>query len=117
MIFKREPALWLNLLATLIAWLSTWFLHLTPEQQSVLNGVAYAVMGVIIAAMTGDGLSAGILGLFKAIISLGLGFGLHLSDDMQTTVLSLVAAVTTMFIRTQVVAPAPPTPPATTRTP
>lgn len=110
MIFKREPALWLNLFATLVAWLSTWLLHLTPEQQSVLNGVAYAVMGIIIAAMTGDGLSAAILGFFKALIALGLGFGLHLSDDMQATVLSLVAAVTSMFIRTQVIAPASPRP-------
>lgn len=108
MIFKREPAFWLNLVAAVIAWLSTWFLHLSPEIQSVLNGLAFAIMGVITAYMTGDGQVAGILGLFKAVFSLGMGFGLHLSDEMQSSALTLVAIITTMFIRTQVTAPVPP---------
>ena len=108
-IFGREPAFWLNGFALLVAWLSTWFLHLTPEIQSVVNGAALALMGLIIAFMTGDGQIAGIIGLVKALISLGLGFGLHMGDAQQTTLISLVSFIATMFIRTQVVAPVPPT--------
>lgn len=110
-IFGREPAFWLNGFALLVAWLSTWFLHLTPEVQSVVNAVAVTLMGLIIAFMTGDGQVAAIVGLTKALISLGLGFGLHLGDAQQTTLLSLITFIATMFIRTQVVAPVPATKP------
>lgn len=111
MIFKREPAFWLNGFAITLAWLSTWFLHLTPEMQSVINAVAVALMGVIISFMTGDGQVAAIAGLIKAVFSLGLGFGMHWSDAEQTTLLSLVTFISTMFIRTQVVAPVGPVKP------
>lgn len=108
--FGRDPAFWLNGFALLVAWLSTWFLHLTPELQSVINAAAVALMGVIIAMITGDGQVAAIAGLTKALISLGLGFGLHLDDAHQTTLLSLVVFISTMFVRTQVVAPVPASP-------
>lgn len=104
-IFGREPAFWLNGFALLVAWLSTWFLHLTPETQSVVNAVAVTLMGLIIAFMTGDGQVAALLGFMKALIALGLGFGLHMSDAQQTTLLSLITFIATMFIRTQVTAP------------
>lgn len=108
MIFKREPAFWLNLFAALVAWLSTWFLHLSPEMTSAINAVAFGVMGLIIAGMTGDGWVAAVTGLFKALVSLGLGFGLHIDDEMQATAMTLLALLTSAFLRTQVVAPAPP---------
>jgi hypothetical protein len=101
----REPAFWLNGFALLVAWLSTWFLHLTPGVQSVVNAVAVALMGVIIAFMTGDGQVAAIVGFVQALISLGLGFGLKIDVDHQTTLLSLITFIATMFIRTQVTAP------------
>lgn len=75
-------------------------------------------MGLIIAFMTGDGQVAAIVGLVKALISLGLGFGLHMADAQQTTLLSLITFIATMFIRTQVTAPVPPTKsPAAVHTP
>lgn len=104
-VFKREPAFWLNGFAVTISWLSTWLLHLSVEQQAVLNAVAVALMGLIIAFMTGDGQVAGIAGLIKAVIALGIGFGLHLSDAQQSTFMSFVIFISTMFIRTQVTAP------------
>lgn len=106
---KRDPAFWLNGFAITVMWLSTWFLHLSDDQQSVLNAVAAAMAGLIIAFSTHDGQVAAIAGLTKAVISLGLGFGLHLGVAQQTTLLSLVMFISTMFIRTQVTAPAPPT--------
>ena len=109
-IFGRDPAFWLNGFALLVAWLSTWFLNLTPEIQSVINAAALALMGLIIAFVTGDGQVAAIIGLTKGLISLGLGFGLHLDDAHQTTLISIISFIATMFIRTQVTAPVPPAP-------
>lgn len=106
--FRREPAFWLNGFAVAVMWLSTWFLHLTIDQQAVLNAVAVAVAGVIIAFSTHDGQVAALAGLTKAVIALGLGFGLHLDDARQATLLALVTFISTMFIRAQVTAPAPP---------
>jgi hypothetical protein len=116
-IFGRDPAFWLNGVALLVAWLSTWFLHLSPEVQSVINAAAVALMGLIIAFVTGDGQVAAIAGLIKALIALGLGLGLRLDAAHQTTLLSLVVFVSTMYIRTQVVAPVPPLNSPPVRTP
>lgn len=109
-VLGREPTLWLNLVAALIAATGAFVIHLGPEQEGVLNAIAFAVMGVIIAAMTHDGLSAAVLGFFKTLVALAAAFGLHLDAAHQTILLTLVAAVTSMFIRTQVTAPVGPPP-------
>jgi len=106
-IFKREPALWLNLFAAVVAALGAFVVHLTTDQESLLNAGAFAVVGVVVAASTHDGLSAAVLGLFKALVSLGVGFGLHVAPAQQLVLMTLVAAATSMFVRTQVGAPVP----------
>jgi hypothetical protein len=107
--FGREPALWLSLISSVVMIVSSFAFALSPEQQGVINAVALAFFGLLTAwSMARDGLSAAILGLIKAILALGIAFGLQMSSANQAIVMTLVAAVSAMFIRTQAVASVPP---------
>jgi hypothetical protein len=46
-----------------------------------------------------------LMGVLKALLALGLAFGLKWSPDMQSTVMVAVTALAAMFVRTQVAAP------------
>jgi hypothetical protein len=109
-IFGRDPQWLLSLFAAVVIGISTFLLPLTDAQQSVLNGVAVALVGVIVGFSTHDGQLALIVGLFKALISLGLGFGLKLSPEQQAAIMTLVMAVGSGFLRTQLAAKVPPPP-------
>ena len=104
-IFGREPALWSGLANAAIYLVGAFFIHLSDGQEAVLIAVASALLGLIVAAMTHDGLSAAILGFVKAAVALALGFGLKLSADQQAVILSFAAALVGMFVRTQATAP------------
>ncbi len=106
-ILGREPALWAGLLNAIIYMLGALVFHLSPKMESVLIAVVAAVLGLIVAWQTRDGLSAAILGLAKAVLALVLGLGLKVSADQQAAILTLVAALTAMFVRTQATAPVP----------
>lgn len=106
-IFGREPALWLGLIAVLVKMLAAFGINVSGEQQAVINAVAAAAVGLAIAAMAQDGVSAAALGLVQAIIALAVGFGLDWSADKQAVVMSVAAAIVAMFDRTQVTAPVP----------
>jgi hypothetical protein len=106
-IFGREIPLWLALISALVM-AAGLLLKLTPDAQAALNGVALAVAGLIVAIKTRDGVSAFVLGLVKAVISLGLGFKLHISPDAQVVIMTLAAAITAMYVRTQATAPVRP---------
>lgn len=104
-IFGREPALWLALVAVLVKVLSAFWGHVNVDQQAVINAAAAAAVGLIVAAMVGDGIVAAVLGFVQAVIALAVGFGLHLSSDRQALLMSLATVIVAMFTRTQVVAP------------
>ena len=106
-IFGREPALWLGLLAAALKLGTAFGLDLTGDQQSVINAAAAAMIGVAVAVLTHDGISAAILGGAQALLALGLGFGLHVSGDQQAVIMAFVAVAISMFVRTQVTAPVP----------
>jgi hypothetical protein len=106
-IFGRDPALWLTLIATAVRLFSAFVIDLSADQQAVLNAVAAAVAGFVIAKVTHQGQPAAILGLVHALLALGVGFGLHMDPDTQALVMSFVGLVISMFIRTQVIAPVP----------
>lgn len=110
--FTREPALWLALIAVLIKTLAAFGLNVSPDQQAVTNAAAAAIVGLIVAIVAHDGLSAAVLGAVQAVLALAVGFGLHWSADQQAVVMSLAATLVAMFIRTQITAPttAPPAP-------
>jgi hypothetical protein len=104
---RREPALILGLFAAAVQMVSAFVFHLTITQQGTLNAVAIAVAGLVTAiSVKSDQLAPLILGLAQALLAVGLAFGLYLSPDNQSVIMSFVAAVVAMFIRTQVTAPA-----------
>lgn len=104
-VFGREPAVLLGFVAIAVKLISAFWIDVTSDQQAWINAVAAALVGLIVAASTGDGLVAAILGLVQAALALAVGFGLHWSADQQAIVLSFASAVVAMFVRTQVVAP------------
>jgi len=104
-ILGREPALWAGLVNAIIYMLGALVFDLSPEMESLLIAVTAAILGVIVAWRTRDGISAAILGFAKAVLALVLGLGLKIGADQQAAILTLIAAVTAMFVRTQVTAP------------
>lgn len=107
-VFGREPALWSAFLTSAIAMFSALVLPLTEGQQAVLNALVAAILGLITAVvLKTDGISAAVLGLVKAALAVGIGFGWVLEPTTQAVVMTFAAAVTGMFIRTQEVAPEP----------
>lgn len=108
--FGRDPVWYTNLFAVVVMALGAFGLHLTSEQQGGLNAAMLALAGVIIAVqLRSDGQLAMAVQLVKALIALGLAFGLHLTDMQQFVLVSLVTAVGSGFLRTQVTAPVPKT--------
>lgn len=108
--FGRDPVWYTNLFAVLVMAVASFGLHLTADQQGALNAAALAVAAIIIAVrLRSEGQLAVAVQLMKALIALGLSFGLHLSPDQQFVLVSLITAVGSGFIRTQVKAPEPPT--------
>lgn len=106
-ILGREPAMWSGLFGAIVYTLGAFVFHLSSGQEAVLIAAVAALLGVYVAAVTKDGASAAILGAAKALLVVALGFGLKLGADQQAIILSLVAAVVAMFVRTQVIAPRP----------
>lgn len=103
--FSRDPALWLTLVATAVRLASAFLLHLTGEQQAVVNAAATAVAALIVAfAVAHDGQVAAILGVAQALLALAIGFGLNVSAENQAVIMSFVGAVAAAFIRTQATA-------------
>jgi nicotinamide riboside transporter PnuC len=104
-IFGREPAVWLALVGSIVSVLGAFVVHLTTDQQGVLNAGAALVVGVVVAFLVHDGVSAAVLGLFKGVLAIAVAFGLHLPAEQQAILYSLAAAVVAMFVRTQATAP------------
>ena len=103
-IFGREIPLWLSLVAAVVMGVAA-LTHITADQQAVVNAVAAAIAGLIVAVATHDGASAAALGLVKAVLALALGFGLHLGSAQQVVIMTLAAAIVAMYVRTQAIAP------------
>lgn len=103
--FGREPALWLGLVAALVYTFDAFVFDLTDGQAALINAGAAALVGVITALVTRDGVSAAALGFIKAALSLALGFGLKLSPDQQVAIMTLATGAVAMFVRTQAHAP------------
>lgn len=106
-IFGREPAAWMGLIAVIVKLVAAFGLDVSAEQQATINGVAAAIMGVLIASLVHDGLGAAIIGLAQGALALALGFGLDWTADRQAVVMAAVTVVVAMWDRTQVTAPVP----------
>ena len=110
-ILGREPVLWLSLVAISVKVISAFLVHVSTDQQAVINAAAAAIAGLLVAVTTHDGEPGAILGVVQALLALGVGFGLRWSPEEQAMVMSLASTVVAMFVRTQVTAPVPPSVP------
>lgn len=102
LIFGREPAVLLALIAAIIQSVGAFAFHLTKDQQATLNAVAAGVLGLIVACMVhkADSIVAAGTALAQAGIACALGFGLQLTPDMQTAIMALVVqALGAAFVR------------------
>jgi hypothetical protein len=102
-IFGREPALWLAAIAAVVSLGSQFLWHLSDEQQSVINAVALALVGILTGVMVDEEkLAPAILGFISALLSLAMGFGWHLDPQSQSVIMTAAAGIVAMFVRTQV---------------
>lgn len=108
LIFKREPAAWLALVAVIVKLVTAFGLNLSTDQQAWVNAAAAAIVGLVVAIVVHDGIGAAVVGLVQAALALAVGFGLDWSAEKQAVVLSLASAIVAMWTRTQVTAPVPP---------
>lgn len=104
LIFGREPAAILGLVAATIQAASAFLFHLSTNQQASLNTAASGVLALVVAFMVHDGIVAALTGAFQALVAAAVGFGLDWSADQQTAFMIFVVAVATAFVRTQVTA-------------
>jgi hypothetical protein len=109
---KRDPVVLLNLFAAAVMAASDWVLPLNDAQQSVLNAAALALSNLVAATLVHDGQLPALSGLAKAVLALTVGFGLKLNPDLQVTIMSAVAWLGSLWVRTQVAPKGAPTPPA-----
>jgi hypothetical protein len=108
-IWGREPALILGLIAAAVQLFSAVVLPLTVEQQGVLNAVAVALVGfATAAAVSAEKAAPAVLGVVQAVLACALAFGLALEPATQGAIMAFATALVSAFVRTQVVAPAPP---------
>lgn len=108
-IFGREPALWLALVAIVVKTVSAFVIEVSADQQTLVNAVAAAVLGLVLAVVSKAGaVGAAVLGFAQAVLALAVGYGLDLSAEKQAVLMALVATLVGMFERTQVTPPVPP---------
>jgi hypothetical protein len=107
----RFPALALGALASIGQVLPALAFSVTPNQQSLIAALIVAILGAGTSWLTkGDSLVASLVAVGQAMLALMLGFGLHLSPDLQGAIMALVAAAAAAYVHTQVSAPVPPEP-------
>lgn len=105
-VFGRDPMVWTAAAAAIVQFISAFFLPLSVDQQGVIAAVAIALFGFFGAATLHDGTwAAAGLSVLKALIALGLAFGLSWAPEQQATVMITVQALLTLALRRQVTAP------------
>lgn len=116
MLFKRDPAVLLAVFGAAIKLIAAFLIHLTVDEQAVLNALVAAVVGfAVAAAVRHDGQVPALLGVLQAMVAVAVGFGLRLSAEEQAIIMSFAAAVASMWVRTQVTAAVGPVPAAVRR--
>lgn len=105
-VFGRDPLAWTAAIAAVVQFVSAFFIPVSVEQQGTIAGVAIALFGFIGAAKLHDGTwAAAAVALVKALIAVGLAYGLHWAPEQQATVMVAVQTVLTLITREQVTAP------------
>ena len=106
---SRDPAFYVMLAATVIRLVGAFIVDLTADQQTWLNAACAAIGGVVVAFwVKREGQVAALTGLAAALLAVAVGFGANIDAEGQAAIMSFVGAAAAAFIRTQVVAAAPP---------
>lgn len=108
--FLREPAWWVHAAAVAGVLLFTVFPHFTLQQQGWINAVFAAAAGVVVAALTHDGIFAAVMGLIKAALMVMLAyhwvpFLTNITPDQLAAIFTVLAGLSAAYTRTQAVAP------------
>lgn len=109
---KRDPVILANLLAGALMGLLDWLLSFTPEQQGLWNAAIVAVAGLVAAFRVHDGQVVALTAAAKALLAVGLAYGLHIGVDMQVLIMSAVAYAGGLVVRNFVAPIGAPTPAA-----
>lgn len=105
--FGREPALLLALVTVVVQAVSAFWVNVSADEMTIINAAAAAIVGLLVAVVAHDSLSAPLLGAVQAVVALAVGFGLDWSTEQQATAMGLATVLVAVFVRTQVTAPVP----------
>jgi hypothetical protein len=99
---RREPAFYVGLFEAVLAVLLSFGLFgLTGEKVSLIMAVVVAGLGFYTAWATRDTLLGVGVGLSKAVLALGIGYGLMLTDAQTGALIAVVTVALGAFNRTQ----------------
>lgn len=104
-VFNREPAMILAVLGAAWQVVSAFGLHFDPNVQSIVTAIVAAVLGVIVAVQTHDGLISAVNGLLVAGVSAVSYFAMHWDADGQAKLVGAVMVIFTFFFVRQNVTP------------
>ena len=115
-LFGREPALLLGAVNGVIVLFSALVLPLDGTQQGMLNIVASAVLGLVVAIKVRAGTwAAAVLAVLNALIAAALAFNFELSPEIQSGILLFATAILSYATRAIVTPPQPPAIPGSSK--
>lgn len=101
-ILGREPAFYVGVVEAVVALLLTFNLPgLSVEQAGLVVAFVVALGGVVSAWATRDTLLAALVGAVKAVLLLGVAYGLPLTDEQVGLAAVLVSVLGSGWLRTQ----------------
>ena len=111
-ILGREPSVILGLVAMAVQFVSAFVIEVDQDTQTLINAVAAALVGLIVAFIVGDGAYAALVGLAQAVLALAMNLGLDWSTDKQGAAMLAVTVLGQFWlVRDRVTAPVPASPP------
>lgn len=106
LLFGRQPVLVTTFLAMAVQVLSSLVLHWSDNQQALLNAAVSVVLGAVAAATVAlDKALPLLVGCVQAVIAVGVGFGMHISDTQVSSITAAVAAGVALWTYDRVTAP------------
>lgn len=110
-IFGREPTAWVSLIEGIIALMVVFGLGLDRQHAALVIAVVNAIAGFYVAWVTHDTMLGVITGLAKAILALGVGYGLHITAEQMAGIFAFIPIAVGAWHRGQTFPVAfPPTP-------
>lgn len=98
-VIKRQPALVLAFVEAVLGFVVTLGLHgLSADQSAAIIAAIVGVSGVFVGGLSADAWIGRLTGAVKAVLIVGLAYGMHLSQDSQAGLVAIVAAGGAIFI-------------------